>query len=127
MSRTSSLDPEFIVIIALHSTVDSLKAQYMKEREKAVLARMFSWYQFGAKRRARKQWDEEWGDIDTEGNIWWLGSARKNWEAVMGKHIWQWFLPIGRSPTDGVNWPLNPRFDSEGKWRPRREWPAELQ
>ncbi|KAJ3557634.1 hypothetical protein NM688_g1366 [Phlebia brevispora] len=148
MNRNSSIDPEFIVVIALaalfilftsvllvthirliilnQSTVDTLKAQNMKEREKAVLARMFAWYQFGEKRKMKKKWDDEWGAIDTEGNIWWLGSDRKNWEAVMGTSVWQWFLPIGRSPTDGINWPINPRFDSEGRWRPRREWPAEL-
>ena len=46
----------------------------------------------------RKQWDSEWGDIDTEGNIWWLGSARKNWEAVMGEHVWEWFCEFPYPP-----------------------------
>lgn len=44
-----------------------------------------------AKRRTRKQWDEEWGRIGCEGNLWWLGSYRANWEAVMGHHVWGWF------------------------------------
>ena len=35
------------LIVLNQSTVDSLKAQHMKERENAVLARQFSWYQFG--------------------------------------------------------------------------------
>ncbi|PSR73043.1 hypothetical protein PHLCEN_2v11147, partial [Hermanssonia centrifuga] len=38
------------LIILNQSTVDSLKAQHMKEREKSVLARMHSWYQFGGRR-----------------------------------------------------------------------------
>lgn len=44
-----------------------------------------------AKRRLRKQWDREWGDPDTEGNLWWLGSVRENWVAVMGYSKWEWF------------------------------------
>lgn len=148
MSRDGDIDPQFIVGIALtglfvvftltlllthirlillnQSTVESLNAQYMKEREKSVLARMFAWYQFSAKRQTRKQWDREWGDIDTEGNLWWLGSDRKNWEAVMGPSKWGWFLPLGRTPADGVNWEHNPRFDADGILRPRSQWPQEL-
>lgn len=34
------------LILLNQSTVESLNAQYMKEREKSVLARMFAWYQF---------------------------------------------------------------------------------
>lgn len=43
------------------------------------------------KRRLRKQWDREWGDIDTEANLWWLGNARENWVSVMGHNVWEWF------------------------------------
>ncbi|KAI0944640.1 hypothetical protein AcW1_002303 [Taiwanofungus camphoratus] len=147
-SRNDSVDPQEIVIIALsalfffftcgmllshvyllvhnQTTVESLGAHMMKERENRVLARMHAWYQFSARRRTRRLWDDEWGKIGTEGNIWWLGSYRRNWESVMGHHIWEWFLPIGRSPLDGLNYPTNPRFDAEGRWRPRREWPPEL-
>ena len=38
-----------------------------------------------------KQWDAEWGRIGKEGHMWWLGSARKNWEATMGDRVWMWF------------------------------------
>ncbi|GJE88984.1 DHHC zinc finger domain-containing protein [Phanerochaete sordida] len=146
--RDGDLDAQYIVIIALSglfilftltllathvrliilntSTVESLNKQYMTEREKALLARQFSWHQFGAKRRVRKQWDRDWGNPYTEGNLWWLGSYRENWESVMGHSKWGWFLPIGRSPQDGVNWTPNPRFHSDGRPRPRSQWPAEL-
>ncbi|KIP03033.1 hypothetical protein PHLGIDRAFT_267793 [Phlebiopsis gigantea 11061_1 CR5-6] len=148
-SRNGNLDPQYIVIIALaglfilftvsllfthvrlillnQSTVESLNMQRMKEREKSVLARHYAWYQFGAKRQLRKQWDREWGDIDTEANLWWLGNTRENWVSVMGHNVWQWFLPIGSSPSDGRHWLPNPRFDSEGKPRPRSLWPVALQ
>ncbi|KZT00277.1 zf-DHHC-domain-containing protein [Laetiporus sulphureus 93-53] len=148
-TRFSTVDPQIIVIIALSAlfafftsallgshaililrnltTVESLSMQRMKEQEDRVLARLYAWHQFGAKRRQRKQWDQEWGEIGTEGNLWWLGSYRKNWESVMGHHVWEWFLPIGRSPQDGLTYPTNPRFDAEGRWRPRSEWPRELQ
>ena len=42
------------------------------------------------KRRTKRQWDEEWGDPDTEGNLWWLGSLRANWEDVMGHNPLWW-------------------------------------
>ncbi|EKM52384.1 uncharacterized protein PHACADRAFT_260719 [Phanerochaete carnosa HHB-10118-sp] len=146
--RDSDLDAQYIVIIALSAlfifftvallvthvrlillnmiTVESLSKERMTEREKAVLARQFSWYQFGAKRKLKKQWDREWGEPYTDGNLWWLGSYRENWESVMGHSKWEWFLPIGRSDTDGLNWLPNPRFDSEGRPRPRSQWPAAL-
>lgn len=103
------------LIIFNQSTVETMRAQEMKEREKTVLARTYSWWQsryvaFGcvprqarrltrrnliraisAKRRARSQWDREWGRIDKEGNLWWLGSYTENWVAVMGRSKWGWF------------------------------------
>ncbi len=43
-----------------------------------------------AKRDKRKAWDEEWGNLDTEGNIWWRGSAYEEWVDVMGKSWLGW-------------------------------------
>ncbi|KAH7924201.1 zf-DHHC-domain-containing protein [Leucogyrophana mollusca] len=149
-SRSSApdIDPQHIVILALaalfglftllmtlsqtyslmlnQTTVESLGFRAMKDREKATLMHMHSWWEIGAKRRTRKRWDNEWGKIGTEGNLWWLGSARANWEAVMGRNVWCWFLPIGRRQGDGLTYPTNPRFDAEGRWRRRREWPSDL-
>ncbi|KAI0342150.1 zf-DHHC-domain-containing protein [Trametopsis cervina] len=114
------------LLILNQSTVEAMQAQEMKDREKIKLSRMYSWHQIGAKRRTQKQWDQEWGSIDIEGNLWWLGSARENWTSVMGTSEWGWFLPVGNTLTDGINWLPNPRHDSEGRWRPRNEWPAAL-
>ena len=36
-------------------------------------------------------------------------------------------VPVVQSPDDGLSYAVNPRFDSDGRWLPRREWPAELQ
>lgn len=47
--------------------------------------------------------------------------------------IWSYFatfvftVPIGKSEGDGLTFPVNPRFGPDGRWRPRREWPKELQ
>ena len=49
------------------------------------------WCGYRGKRQTRKQWDAEWGRIGKEGNPWWLGSARANWEATMGAKVWMWF------------------------------------
>ena len=42
------------------------------------------------KRQLHKGWDEEWGAIGKEGNIWWLGSGMKGWVDVMGSNRWGW-------------------------------------
>jgi palmitoyltransferase len=93
------------------TTVESLTAHDMRERERVALGRLHSWYQFRSesvhqthdcsddvsalfysqKKETKKRWDAEWGKIDTEGNLWWLGSSRANWESVMGKNVWWWF------------------------------------
>lgn len=151
------------------TTVEHLSVARMQERERAILDRMFGMFQFrcdysylfflyaliltfnhdsSQKFAQRKKWDEEWGRIGMEGNIWWLGSRRLNWEARMGPGVWYWLrtsislsteliltageppqytVPIGRSQGDGLDYPVNPRFDPEGRWRPRAEWPPELQ
>jgi len=145
----ADFDPQYIVIIALsvlfailttillishvlliwsgQSTVENIHMHEIQARESRALDRAFSWWDCGAKRRMRREWDEEWGDMSTEGNLWWLGSRREGWEDVMGKSVWGWFLPVGRSQSDGLTYPVNPRFDEEGRLRRRTEWPKHLQ
>ncbi|KAG1775627.1 DHHC palmitoyltransferase-domain-containing protein [Suillus placidus] len=147
-SSAPAINPQHIVLLALtalfglfcflmfltqvqlimlnQTTVESLGFRTMKEREQDNLAHMHRWYDCGAKKRTRQRWDKEWGRIGKEGNLWWLGSRRANWESVMGKNVWWWFLPVGRGLEDGVNFPTNPRFDKQGRWRRRREWPSDL-
>lgn len=43
-----------------------------------------------AKRQMRKVFDEEWGSMNTEGNIWWRGSVYDEWVDVMGTHWIGW-------------------------------------
>ena len=38
----------------------------------------------------RRRWDEEWGKLGKEGNIWWLGNGTKGWIDVMGTNRWGW-------------------------------------
>ncbi|KAG2078412.1 zf-DHHC-domain-containing protein [Suillus decipiens] len=147
-SSPSEINPQHIVLLALtalfglfcflmflthlqlimlnQTSVESLGFRSMQEREQDDLARMHRWYECGAKKRTRERWDKEWGRIGKEGNLWWLGSRRANWESVMGKNVWWWFLPVGRGLEDGVNFPTNPRFDNQGRWRRRNEWPSDL-
>lgn len=79
------------LILLNMTTVEQMKVQDMKEHESVVLGEMYSMCAFAKRRQARAQWDEEWGRPAIEGNIWWLGSGRKNWESVMGQSIWSWF------------------------------------
>ena len=36
-------------------------------------------------------------------------------------------VPVSRGLNDGLSYPVNPRFDADGRWRRRSEWPLELQ
>jgi len=114
------------LILLNMTTVEQMSAQDMKEHESAMLSNQYSMCAITAKRRTRARWDEEWGRPAIEGNIWWLGSGRKNWESVMGQSVWSWFFPIGAAEDDGLDYPVNPRFDDQGRWRRRAEWPSHL-
>jgi len=125
---TSSLFAAHVRMILLaQTTVESLGVQRIKEKERAQLA-ADGWgcWEIRAKRAVIATYNAEWGAPDTEGNLWWPGSMRAAWEDVMGKGRLGWVLPIGRPLGDGLNYKPNPRFDAEGRWRKRAEWPAEL-
>lgn len=59
----------------------------------------------------------------------------KGWEETMGskgrtrENPWgwgSWILPVGlnlRGKEVGMRYEVNPRFDEEGRWRKRSEWP----
>jgi hypothetical protein len=55
---------------------------------------MLMWFGGGgrlrAKRQTRRKWDEDYGRIGREGNMWWLGTVRANWEQVFGPKPWTW-------------------------------------
>lgn len=36
-------------------------------------------------------------------------------------------VPLGHRLDDGLHYPTNPRFDSAGRWKRRKEWPSDLQ
>ena len=100
------------------TTVEQMKMQDMKEHESVMLAEMYSMCAFAKKRQALSRWDEEWGRPTIEGNIWWLGSGRKNWESVMGQSIWSWFCEpqLGCPPL-----PYSPSFcTSPRRWSGER-------
>lgn len=45
---------------------------------------------YRGKRQMLREWNREWGSLDKEGNIWWIGGRRSEWEAVMGKNVFGW-------------------------------------
>ncbi|KAI3480769.1 hypothetical protein L1887_57035 [Cichorium endivia] len=55
------------------------------------------------------------------------GAFRTNTAQALGSSMWMWFLPIGKHPNDGLDFPMNPRFGPQGVWRKRPEWPEHLQ
>ena len=89
-------------LVRNQTSVESLSISYMRDRESETLSHLVPMCDWRApivhRRREtiRKEWDHEWGKLDTEGNIWWLGSARANWEHRMGKNPWGWFRAFTR-------------------------------
>ncbi|KAJ3809767.1 zf-DHHC-domain-containing protein [Lentinula aff. lateritia] len=121
------------------TTVESLRQQSMKDREDHMLADVFGFWEVRSKRRVKAEWDKEWGQIDREGNMWWAGGNLQGWEETMGsakrtkENPWgwlSWILPFRLNRRNyaetGMNYQLNPRFDKEGRWRRRSEWPEDL-
>jgi len=108
------------------TTVEMMQMASMEHRENILLGKFYSWWEFGAKTQKRREWDKEWGSLSTEGNIWWKGSRYAEWVDVMGVSWLGWIFPVGRGLGDGLTYPVNPRFDEEGRWRRRAEWPEEL-
>ncbi|KAJ3509619.1 hypothetical protein NLJ89_g5124 [Agrocybe chaxingu] len=122
---SANLNPQEIVLVALaalfflftsslvashthmilqgQTTVESMQIRSMKEREDHTLANSMACWEFGAKRRKQREWDHEWGALNTEGNIWWRGSSREEWIDVMGKNssyrkeLERWTLLPGQS------------------------------
>ncbi len=64
-----------------------------------------------------KQWDAEWGRIGKEGHMWWLGSARKNWEATMGDKAWMWFCESSVSSFSHLSSSPSSMCSSMADWR----------
>lgn len=111
-------------------------------------------WQFRERKRLKQAWNAEWGELRWEINHWRLDraldgadehggqqsadtprrwqklskpqAALANWKQTMGPKWWMWVLPLGRSMSDGLDYPLNPRHGPEGQWRRRSEWPEEL-
>ncbi|KIJ41139.1 hypothetical protein M422DRAFT_780541 [Sphaerobolus stellatus SS14] len=82
------------------TTIEQLHAQRMHEREKAILSDLIPCPCTGlcgegvgvaGRKRIKEQWDVEWGKEEKEGNLWWSGSQRENWEQVMGRILWGGF------------------------------------
>ncbi|KAK2463788.1 hypothetical protein APHAL10511_004186 [Amanita phalloides] len=116
-----------MLILGNQTTIESMLIRRMKEREAAQLNKAFACYDLRSKRYMQKEWDREWGDLETEGHLWWIGDRRTAWTDVMGNHVCGWFLPISHGLNDGLLYPVNPRFDSEGRWRRRSDWPKGFQ
>jgi palmitoyltransferase len=121
------LSTHFVLISTNQTTLEHFNARTTMDRENAVLDEMHSPWDFRcvslsffypnhvvlyadvsscflvfglylrAKRRTRRKWDAEYGRIGREGNMWWLGSMRANWEQIFGPKTWTWlrtFLSI---------------------------------
>ncbi|KAF8920141.1 DHHC palmitoyltransferase-domain-containing protein [Mucidula mucida] len=108
------------------STVESMRDRTMKDRESHVMNDALGFCNLRTKQELKRSWDEEWGRIGKEGNMWWLESGRKGWEDTMGTWWVGWIFPVGRGLSDGLHYTPNPRFDQEGRWRRRKDWPTHL-
>jgi len=114
------------MILTGMTTVEMMQMSAMEHRESLLLGKFYSWWQFRAKAQKRREWDKEWGALSREGNIWWKGNKYAEWVEVMGDSWLGWIFPVGRGLNDGLTYSVNPRFDEEGRWRRRADWPEEL-
>ncbi|KAK4046981.1 oligomeric, coiled-coil, peripheral membrane protein [Microbotryomycetes sp. JL201] len=99
------------LILLNMTTIEEMALARIKARERSALTGEFGLLHPLRIWRTRKAWDAQWGRLSREGNLWWLGSARANWEMVMGKRKLGWFLPIRARPEqdDGLSYQPNPR------------------
>lgn len=95
------------------TTVENLRIRVFKEREERKLYKAYGFCGYKMKARKRREWNDEWGRMSTEGNMWWLGSGWQNWRDVMGKGVCGWFCKSSIS-----HLPCYPSFrGSRGPWR----------
>jgi palmitoyltransferase len=58
---------------------------------------------------------------------WWFREFLQSSTGILSLYLNAAVVPIGHGASDGLNYDPNPRFDEQGRWRPRKEWPVELQ
>jgi palmitoyltransferase len=128
------------------STIESFAISDMRHAENVALNREYGMLHLKTKKNLVKNFDQEWGKLSTEANMWWLGDKKSNWKLVMGPKVLAWIRrssshltagynrlmrvnavpPPKYRPDDGLHYEVNPRRGPDGLWRRRTDWPAEL-
>jgi palmitoyltransferase len=120
---------------------DILLTRYLNARKDAGEKKLDFNKKWKESKRIKAKWTQQWGNLKTEANLWWLDDEERarrrgaggqkttwyhsigpNWKQIMGQHWYQWFLPLGRSYSDGLTYNTNWRFGEGGLWRPRETW-----
>lgn len=113
ITHSSRIDGQIIAIIALSgfftiftfpllvahirfallnlTTIEDISNTRMRSRERAALNQLYGWNNFRVKKLTKQYWNQEWGRIGKEGNLWWLGSRKANWTMLMGENKLAWF------------------------------------
>lgn len=82
------------LIILNQSTIESMAIADMKHLETLRIGKEYKILDLKEKMAVKREFDREWGRIDKEGNLWWLGSKRRNWTTVMGTKVLAWFSEL---------------------------------
>ncbi|UZJ51609.1 hypothetical protein CBS101457_000929 [Exobasidium rhododendri] len=118
---------------------DILLTRYLDARKDSGEKKMTFGDKLKEKKRMKGKWAEQWGNLKTEANLWWIDDEEKarksdpkkrswyhsigpNWKQALGESWYQWILPIGRAKSDGLTYESNWRFGKEGLWRRREKW-----
>lgn len=72
------------------STIESFAISDMRHSENVALNREYGMFHLKTKKRLVKDFDQEWGKLSTEANMWWLGDNKSNWKLVMGPKVLAW-------------------------------------
>lgn len=98
-----------------------------RARDQSVLSQHYKPLQLKERSKCRQHWYYEWGNPRTTGNLWWLDSKYRNLKYRMGSYPVYWFIPFAKPNRDRFVMEYNPRFDENGRARPRSQWPPHLQ
>jgi palmitoyltransferase len=79
------------ILLNLTTVEENIIRSSVLDRESTVLAEAYGPLSIFKHHQVRKLWTQEWGSPYREGNPWWLGSMRANWEMVCGENKLAWF------------------------------------
>jgi palmitoyltransferase len=132
---------EHLAYERIHTREAILLSNYLDALKDSNGRKLEYWKGLKEKKRVKANWSQQWGNLKSEANTWWLDDRTKamkredigkktswyhsiapNWRQFVGDAWYDSFFPIGRAKSDGLSYEMNWRASHDGSWRPRTEW-----